>query len=595
MSELLIKPTFLPNKGINLDKPEEFLKNQFSTGDSRNMEFYDELLQGRQGLQKFDTAVLSDDVLLIDNFIEFSSTRHLLVCTCKDIYQYDFSNTRFTILTPTYTTGLISIGTGDLTVVIGSGTSWDTELAAGDYIKIGTGAIHTGSTWYEIDSVDSATQVTLTTAAVYTAAWSGYVARTIFQGTSTDFWRARAFMDENFTETWIATNGVDTPVRWSGSGQVAPLATVPTGFTSAKFIEVYKDRLCFGWTVEGGGNQPQRVRWSAVADCETWDDTHFHDFMEEGTWITQMGIMSDYWVVFREEDAYIGRYIGGDYIFDFEKSSSCAGVWGQNSLVIRQKDAFYYGPDSKFHKWDLLTDSIITESIFPHTSEYNPNLEQHIYGYNVSWKNQIRWFCPYSDATYNNECVVYDFLYDIVQIWEYQQTQGCCCIGEYLRTTDLYVDDSVWGEYYVDEQEGFWDDRSFLDDAPHLVYGGYDGYIREADTGDDDDGTAFNRTFESLRDNFGLPQENKRLRKQQIWLESSTTGSVAVTLKLDDSNSYDAKTNTISLINANRDIIKKDITWNKTAQNFKTKITASVHWAMLGFLNYVHPKGKTSR
>jgi hypothetical protein len=158
-------PTFLPNKSIILNKPEEFLKNQFSSDGSRNMEFYEEELRGRLGLLKFDTTALSGPVLLMDQFWKYDGTWSFLICTTKDIYEYDFTNSVYDILTPLLIgTGVnsISIGTGaSAYIVIGTGVNFTTEgIKAGDFIKIGTGSVNQEATWYEVATKDSATQLT---------------------------------------------------------------------------------------------------------------------------------------------------------------------------------------------------------------------------------------------------------------------------------------------------------------------------------------------------------------------------------------------------------------------------------------------------
>lgn len=608
MAKLQIIPTALPNKGIVINKPEEFLKNNFSTDESRNMEFVNELLQGRLGLDKLDAYQLSGAVQLIDQFWEYSGTCHVLVATTKDIYKYNpspgtGSAAYFEILTPLYTTGSISVdGTGASPTIV-SGSALDTDftgngIKAGDYIKVGTGSPLSTDTWFAVSSVSgtgtgSAAEITLTGTgpSVFD---SQFTIRKTFNGSTSYPWQARTFVDSNLGDVWIATNGVDMPVRWIGSGQILTLGTDAGGFTAAKYVEVFKDRVFFLNTVESG-NQPQRLRWSGVANCEDWGASDFEDLIDDGYWITGSAIVASSHVVFRERDAYIGRYIGGDYTFDYQKSSSCAGVWSAQSIVPLEREVYYYGPDNKFHRWNLLSDEVISEGIFPHTKDFDPNLEQYIFGWQVEAKNQIRWFVPYSDTSYNNECVVYDYAENILQLWEYEQEQACCSMGEYLNTSDLYMDDSVWGEYYMDEMDGYFDTRLFLDAAPILLYGGYDGYIRIADIGYDDDGTSYNRVFESIRNNYKLPNQKKRLWKQQHWLESAVSGTVTVKLKKDDAQAYDTTTESISLIDANRDIIKKNITWNKHAENFKTRLEATNHFAILGWLDYVFSKGDTIR
>ena len=63
MSTALVVPTFLPNRGIKLDAPEELLLDQLSPY-SRNMEYLNELIQARTGLTKFSSTALTGRVML---------------------------------------------------------------------------------------------------------------------------------------------------------------------------------------------------------------------------------------------------------------------------------------------------------------------------------------------------------------------------------------------------------------------------------------------------------------------------------------------------------------------------------------------------
>ncbi len=589
MSKLQIMPRMLPNKGIVLDKPEEMLLHNFSPH-SRNMEFYNELIQGRLGLVKFDAAQLSGKITNVDQYWKFTSSWWLMVCTKKDIYAYDFANTRWTILTPVYTTGTIEVKVGELNKVYGSGTpAWDTNLKAGDFIKIGSGEVHTGSTWYEIQTINSATLLTLTSNAPITAPGTNYVARKIFTGDDNQYWWSATFQDKNLGETWIAVNGKDKPVRWTGSNQVQALANLPTNFVSAKYVEIYKNRVMFAWTVEVG-NQPQRERWSEVANCEDWNDSDFHDFVDEDTWIVGICNFNDYHIVMKEYEAYIGRHVGGTYIFDYERSTTCIGCKSSESLIPRKDYVYYFGRDNQFHRWNLLRDESISLEILPETKNFDPNGEQYVYGWDIDVKHQIRWHCMEAGEPYNNYTVVYDYTKEILQVWQYKSAQACCAIGEYLIVTDLYVDDPVWGEYYVDEQDGYWDDRRFESNAAIPIYGGFDGYVRTADTGYNDDGATYTRTFRTIRENHGAPQQFKRLWKREYWLEADISGVIGTKIRRDDETTWEFGAKQISLVEAGKDITKKFVTWNKTGRSFQTQIAAINHFALLGWIDYVFPK-----
>jgi len=584
-------PVFLANKGMVADKPEEFLNEQVSPY-TRNMEFYNELIQGREGLSKFDTTALSGYVMAVANLVLFSGTEFVTFATPKDLYSYDFTSSRFDILTPTYTTGTITIDAGTPTIVTGSGTTWSTNLAAGGYIKIGAGGIHTGSTWYEIDSVDSDTQLTLTASAA-DCAGSAYVARKIFTGGNTDYWDYEPFIDENLGEVIIFTNGIDMPVYWTGSGQVVALTGTPTGFTAAKYVTSYKGRLLFLWCVVGS-NEPTLEFLSDVANCVSWQDSNFRYFNEENTdEIRGSIVFNGYHVVIKEKNAYIGRFVGGSSIFDYEENSTCQGTPAPQSVLKTDDFIFYYGTDRKFHRWNLLQDDVITESLFPETKEFDPNNEEYIKGALIKKKNQIRWFCPYNNADKNNYVVVYDYKQSIPLVWEYEEEDACCSMGSYVRNTDIYADDPVYGEQYADETSGYADDAEFLDASRILIYGGYDGIVRLADSGSTDDGSTFTRLLRFKRFNFGEPYTRKRLKYQTWWLSRDTSGSVTIKLRLDDRTSYESETKTITLTStdADKDIIKKSIRWDKHAQTFQPEISATNGFSLLGFVNGVHPKG----
>ena len=593
-----IVPTFLPNQSIVLDKPEEFLKNQYQSDQSRNMEFFNEELRGRLGLVKFNATALSGPVLLEDQFWKYDGTWSFMVCTTKDIYKFDFNSSTYEILTPlSIGTGVnsITIGTGaSALIVIGTGCNFTTEgIKAGDFIKIGTGSPNVNDTWYEVATKDSATQLTLTTAAAACTA-QPYMIRKCFSGAVTDQWHARTFQDGILGETWLATNGVNPPILYLGSGQVRPVANLPTGMTTAKFVEVYKDRVVWLHTSESG-DQPQRERWSAVGNCESYNDLDFLDFIANGYWITGTLNWNGYHIVFRERDAYVGRWVGGTAIFSYEGNSSCGGLWASKSICATTSKIYYYGPDNRFKAWNLITEESITEDILTYVNNFDPDKEIQIQGYQFESRNQMRWFVPYGNPTYNNVCVVWDYYNERLFLWEYKSAQACLSMSEYVNTTDIYIDDAVWSEYYVDEQDGFWDDRTFLDGAPITVYGGYDGIIRKSDLGYDDDGEEYTRTLESMRNNFKLPQIIKRLWKQQHWLKTDQTGVVTISIKTDDSKTWRTATNEISLIDASRDIIKKNITWDAHAENFKTRIQSTNHFSVLGWLDYIFPKGATHR
>lgn len=592
MSNAQVHRAFLPNQSDVYNAPQEFLNDLFHSR-SRNIEIVDQKIQGRLGLIKFSSTRLYGQIKKVYTFNKYNKDSYLLFLTSKDIYSYDFSNSRFDILTPVYTTGTIEIKFGAPDVVLGAGTAWLSNLKAGDRIKIGAAGIHTGSTWYVVESVDSDTQITLTTNAAVTAAGTFYVATACFSLEQENFWDCETFQDAALGETFIATDGLTTPVRWNAVNQVIPLTGLPDSM-KAKFVKTLAGRLIFSNTVEGGNNQPQRKRWSGVANCQSYNALDFNDFVDEATGISGTCIFGNYEVTFKTDCIYVGRFVEGDYVFDWERASFGEGCRSHQSIVVRKEGIYYYGSDKKFHCWNLQNDNILTESIFPETKNFDPNLDEFVAGEDFPRKNQVRWFCPHSTSLYNNYVVVYDYKLAVTKVWEYSQDQACASIGQYVEQNDLYVDDSVSGEYYVDEQDGYWDDSSFVSGAPIQIYGGYDGYIRKCDVGYDDDGVEYTRSLALKRFNFDLPENFKRLWRQQFWIEAETSGDILVKVRLNDENGYNSATKTISLTEVLKDIIKRTITWDKRGQNFQFSIESTKHFALIGIITWYFKKRRTN-
>ena len=505
-----------------------------------------------------------------------------------------------TIATPANLTAVASIGitqavdigacTIDLDGIVAG--DWAGQLGAGDYFKIGSTGINTDATWYEISSVDSDTQITLT--AVYAEADADqqtYAARQIFTGDATDWWSWDQFADGSLGDVVIMTNGVDTPVYWPGTGQVVLMTGLPTNFVTAKYVDVVFGRVVFLNCVFGA-NAKQTIVNSAPADLTSWDDTDTRDLADEPSEITGTAFFNNYHVVFKEDTAYIGRFVGGDEVISYDKASECKGCRSAQSVVEHNNFLAYYGKDKKFHRWNLLQDDIITEMIFPETMNFDPNYDAYVHGHDIARKNQIRWFCPHGDTTQNNYIVVYDYEKLDVKVWDCSHDDALASMGNYFISSDVYADDPTFGALYADETPGYADDSSLLQDSEIFLYGGYDGYVRLCDSGVTDDGNDINYLLRFKRINFRLPQRLKRLRSQIWWLEAAATGSVTIKMRLDNSGSYYGTTKTISLApDSDEEVVKRSITWDLQAFDFQPEISSTVFFALVGFLNYFYPKG----
>lgn len=169
--------------------------------------------------------------------------------------------------TATTLTGTLTF-TQNSDIVSGSGTTFDTELEAGALIRR-----ESSGTYYEVESVDSATQVTLTSA---------------------------------FSET-------------SGAGVADESEQAPVlGDNIGWYVNVHKDRL-LSW---GGGNWRSTFAASVTGDFEDWSSYGAYSTEVDqgnGQVAAGVGIWDDFVILFKERSYYVYRYNSNDpavpYVF----------------------------------------------------------------------------------------------------------------------------------------------------------------------------------------------------------------------------------------------------------------------------------------
>lgn len=226
------------------------------------------LTNANVGRVPYTTKILNGAVVLIDTFFLRGGAQVITLGTPTDLYQYDDSSDTITYITPVYVTGTASASG---TTVTGSGTLWDTapnvrkNALPGDEISFGANDENDpDATWYEIETVDSDTQLTLT-ASAGTVGSGTYTLRRRFGGDVFDYWRAETFPDAqpDDEDLWIATNGgVDYPIQWNGTDDFCTLRD-DIGFRAKELIRKWNQMLFFNITLDSGEAKPTTVRTSS--------------------------------------------------------------------------------------------------------------------------------------------------------------------------------------------------------------------------------------------------------------------------------------------------------------------------------------------
>ena len=156
-------PVVKPNLGVYLDRPfidiprrGAIVVDNFRIKNGR-------IIRENMGYDKFTAVNLGGALTMIDGFFLRNNTQFLIFGTPKNLFKYNEGTDTVSYLNPIYATGTVSVTNGSA-IVTGSGTTWTTNAKAGDEFHLGSATQNDPTaTWYEIQSVDSNTQVTLTT------------------------------------------------------------------------------------------------------------------------------------------------------------------------------------------------------------------------------------------------------------------------------------------------------------------------------------------------------------------------------------------------------------------------------------------------
>lgn len=267
--------------------------------------------------------------------------------------------------------------------------------------------------------------------------------------TPTYLWKFVTFLNTTF-----ATNGIDAPWKWTGTGDAA-LMTLPTDITLPKYITQFQAYLLVADSVVGGVREKSRLNWGVINQGDTWLDTDFaYISRNDGQDITGLAVLGDRVVIFKDRSIWIGQFTGDvDVPFQFQKTQShvgCASGYSiqnvANGLVFMGEDGIYFFDGNQSER--------ISNRINESFNLTNRVRNSYICSMYQKYKNRT-WFSTCASGDTDNSGVIY---------WD-----------DYNNAFGVYsgMNPSAMAMVYNSGSE-----------IP--VFGDYDGYIYKADTGVDD-------------------------------------------------------------------------------------------------------------
>jgi hypothetical protein len=381
-----------PNYGIILDRsPIDIPKKGLRDG--LNFRVKNGTLESLNlGWEKFsEDWTLNGPVYLIDNFFPRNLDEKLIFGTITDLYLYNANTDTVSFLNPIYVTGTAAASG---TTVTGTGTTWTTNATAGDEISFGANDENDpDADWFEIETVDSDTQLTLT-ATAGTVGDGVYTLRRKFTNATFVEWSFDTFVNDGTSgdDLWFATNGIDDVVTWNGTD--ATVTSHPElGFT-ARVLSTYSNMMIYGNITQAGDFLPTTIINSDIGlplnagSTGTGLSEQFvtHSGTDD---ILNMIPIGDFLVIYCGRTLVPIQFIGDPLIFLFRVAISGVGPISGNSIADFGDFHEFIGSDAGYlfdgvtlketntHVWrDVLrqTDPVRRQQAFGHFDEEQGDL-----------------------------------------------------------------------------------------------------------------------------------------------------------------------------------------------------------------------------
>lgn len=514
-----------------------------------------------------------------------------LYFTNRDIMYRDRNAQEYVYITPQYSEGTVTATTTltgqqfSLDFLLPSGESLLVSAKAGDYIRLGsTEDAKASDTWYLVTDVTDADSIVcdgvLPTGYDPADVTGGddYVIRQVFSGLTTDYWTI-----DNFNETLIATNnGVDYPIYWTGTGQVANM----TEEFKCKALSAFGGRVVASHLISGGTSFPKNRRWSGLDDYLDWGGTGSDagevQLIDLTGGIAKTIVYRDFLFTFSSDSIMRSWAVVTDDIFNNKIVRADLGTKAAHSfMVYRDVMYFYCTQDSTFRRFDGFYDNVLSTGIQNLARSINVAKEHLIQAYFVNNERQLMWAIPYLDSSTLSHILISDLdMKD--QPWSLIE-MDTVSFGTYTQGVDLEWDSLPYDEW------ASWDWDSWLgnDDAAEtrldMVADG-NGKVYQLNATRQDDGedyTSYIVFNTDMADKKKL-QIYKRFLKVQFYMRNAPTGTMTLEVKRDNESEW-ITAGTINL-NAGRDINVIELPVDFLAKSFQIKLSTEYDFQLIGMI-----------
>lgn len=290
---------------------------------------------------------------------------------------------------------------------------------------------------------------------------------------------------------FIATNGNDTPKKWTGSGNWADLGGSPS---ISKFVKNFYHHLCLFNCVISGSEAPQREDWTAVGEPENWSTGGAGNVVLAATadGISGSEFISGHLVIIKESSITHQSYVGGVDPFDIEEKKVVGkGTKASGSIQSTGKTILYLGEDNVY-EYDGFDNVGVADPVIKNLiDKMNPNKYSAVHSVMLDEYDLYLLFIPSSKSDYCDQVWIYNY---VKKIWHYWQFANEITASGYYQEIDKITIGSLLDK--IGNLNWRIGSRELVGNFPTVIMGDKNGYIYKlAEASRDDNGTAISWYF----------------------------------------------------------------------------------------------------
>lgn len=357
-------------------------------------------------------------------------------------------------------------------------------------------------------------------------------------------------------DTFIVTNGIDQPQKYTGSGTFANLTTTLAAgsITTSEVVFTFKDHLFLMNNTENAADCPQRISWTNIGKIEDWTGgtAGYQDLVDDVSWVVGAALLSENEATIYKERAVLAMtWVGGHTPFRFKTQVLGTGALSKDSIDSGTGEHLVVGPDVTYAykggtEIEILDDKI-KKVMYGRLNRLYANRLFTIY---IEEDDELQIWIP-TDTDYPDEV----WCTNVIDETWYRKSRTMTCAGYYTEQSSLTIGDLVGT---IGEQNWRFGDALVKQYAPITLVGDNNGYVCKIDkTTLNNDGSAITNEFQTP--DFVLPDSqdymNMDMRTSQLIYEAAGQ-SISTFYSVDSGETWNptqgAGGNTVSLTSGYR-------------------------------------------